>query len=91
MDPRDPCYKVVPQNVYINARDRLDREHTKDEFFTSLSSMQNEKSLGIGGFLCKFYNVMWSTLGGDFYSYAHEFFSIGSLSDLLNRISTSLF
>jgi hypothetical protein len=76
---RDACYKVVPHKVYIGDRDRLEIYFTKDDFFVSLSSMQNGKSLGIDGLPCEFYKEMWDMVGVNFCNLANEVFSIGSL------------
>jgi hypothetical protein len=46
--------------------------------------MKEGKSLGIDGFPCEFYNVMWDILGENFYNLAHELFSTRSLSKTLN-------
>jgi hypothetical protein len=64
---RNPCYRVVPHKVSVVDYDRLNKDFTKDEHFAHFCSMKNGKSLGIDGFPCEFYKVMWDTIGDDFY------------------------
>jgi hypothetical protein len=59
---RDSFYRVVPHKVSIGYWDNLEIYFMKYEFFVSLSSMQNGKSLGIDVLSCEFYKEMWDTM-----------------------------
>ena len=49
---------MVPNNISTGDQDNLDGDFMKEEFFATLSSMQNGKSPGIDGFPCEFYKEM---------------------------------
>ena len=59
-------YRVIPYKVSTFDEDRFDRDLTKDELFVSISSMKNEKPLGIYGLLFEFYKAMWDAIRDDF-------------------------
>lgn len=51
-------FRMVPNNISTGDQDNLDGDFMKEEFFSSLSSMQNRKSPGIDGLPCEFYKAM---------------------------------
>lgn len=66
---------MVLHKFFIRGCDKLDGDFMKYEPFFALCLMQNVKSLGIYGFVCLFYKVMWDIVGNDFYYFASKVFS----------------
>lgn len=85
MAARTSCYQVIPHQVSVGDRDRLDSDFTKDELFAALCSMQNGKSPGMDGLPCEFYKAMWDTVGDDFRILASEAFSLGHFTESFNQ------
>jgi len=89
VDASNACFRVIPLKVSSGDQVRLDTDFSKEDFFASLSSKKNGKSLGLDGLPCVFYKAMWDVIEDDFCSLVVEAFSFGMLFESFKVSSNS--
>lgn len=79
------CYDIIPYNVYIGDRDKLDSDFSMEELIATLSSMHNGKSPGLDGLPCEFRKAKWKIVGDIFCCLVVKVLSISDLTKSLNH------
>lgn len=79
------CCNVVPKKISLSHKEECGSPLTIDDLKKALSCMENEKSIGLDGFVYEFYKELWDVVGPYLLYVYRDALSIGSLGEILNK------
>ncbi|GBG60615.1 hypothetical protein CBR_g8636 [Chara braunii] len=80
----------IENHLSPSQKDKLDCRITKDEIWTTLMQMDEEKTPGLDGFPKEFWETMWPLLSDDLMSFYNEVWESGDLGELAGQGVLSL-